>query len=76
MRYRKIVIWKRPDGTLYYKKINGFYNNYIEGLENGFGHVIVLIIDIEDIFYQYKKPLRNKIIDKIVNFLENKKKRY
>ena len=65
----RIIIWKKQDNSYYYRIVKGHYSNYEIGYVNSYGHQIVLIID--NLEYRVrKKPLKNRVKKKIINFIE------
>ena len=68
----KIVIWKKPDNTYYYKVIKGHYIDYDIGYTNQYGHVIVLVIynleyRVRKIPKKENKELKTEIKPAIIN---------
>lgn len=61
----KIVVWKKPNGTYYYKMVRGYYATYEVGYVNSYDHVVVLVIDnlpYRDFRIPYKLRLKRKLI--------------
>lgn len=66
----RIIVWKKPNNTYYYKIIKGHYCNYYVGYINQYGHEIVLIID--NLEYRVRKiPIKKRIKKKIINYIDN-----
>lgn len=65
----KLVIWFNPNKNVYYyKKIRGTYYNYSIGLKNQYGHVVVLVIELE---YESRRiPFRKVLVRKLISCLE------
>lgn len=66
-----IVVWFNPNKKEYYYRIvKGFYKKYFIGFKNQYNHEVILIIPLNyDLFY--KKPLRKKVLTKLISFLQN-----
>ena len=54
----RIVIWRKPDNTYYYRIIKGHYFDYEIGHKNSYEHEIVLIID--NLEYRIRKISKKK----------------
>lgn len=66
----RIVIWRKPDNTYYYRIIKGHYFDYEIGYKNSYEHEIVLIID--NLEYRIRKISKKKRIkEKVIKFIEN-----
>jgi len=64
-----IVVWYNPNNnSYYYRKHFNIYNRYDIGYKNGYGHEIVLIIDLCS---NEKISLKRRIIDNMIRFLKN-----
>lgn len=74
MNYYKIVVYQKQDKTLYYKKIKSLATHYAVNQENGYGHKVVLVIDLLDLFYKRKKSIRNIALDKLISRLQKMKR--
>lgn len=67
---KKIVVWKKPNGSYYYKVVHGFYQDYNLGTKNQYEHEVCLVIDLEyflknngrKTYISYKRMLINDII--------------
>lgn len=75
MKYYRIIVYKKQDETYYFKKLRSFCSNHIEGEENGYGHKIILVIDLVDLFSKRKNSIRNRALDRVIARLEKMKKR-
>lgn len=62
-----IVVWKKLDGSLYYRIDNRNWHHREVCQTNGYGHEIVLIIDL---FINPKLPLKKRLIDRAIYLLE------
>lgn len=70
--YSKIVVWQKPDGTIYYRKIKSLFG-YNVGYVNSYNHVVICSVDLNDLLY--KKPtLKTRIINRLIIWLERLKK--
>ena len=67
LTFKVIVVWRKPDNTYYYRIINRNHDHRV-GYMNGYGHEIVLIIDIFDSFF-HKEKLKKVVIRKLISFL-------
>ena len=77
---KRLVVWYNPQKeTYYYKIVRGFfYENYdyVVGAVNSYGHTIVLIIELNEVFFKSVKPfypivsMKDKIIKKLIFFLK------
>lgn len=66
----KIIIWKKPNNTYYYKIIKGHYIPYEVGYKNSYGHEIVLIIS--NLEYRVRKtPIKKRIKRKLIDYIDN-----
>lgn len=74
MNYYKIIVYQKQNKTLYYKKIKSLASHYAVDQENGYGHKIVLVIDLLDLFHKRKKSIRNMALDKLISRLQKMKK--
>lgn len=72
MMYSKLVIWQKPDGTIYYRKIKNLFG-YNVGYINAYNHKVIFSIDLNELFYRKKLSLRTRLINKLINWLEKKK---
>lgn len=43
---RLLVVWKRPNNTIYHKFVKGYYNDYYIGFKNSFDHIIIYITKV------------------------------
>lgn len=70
--YYMLLIYHNPKNNSYYyrKKLN-LYTEYEIGYVNGYGHEIVLIIDLGP---TEKIPFRRKIINRLIAFLQKRLK--
>lgn len=69
-KYRLIVVWLNKNKNEYYfKKIKGYYCKYDVGYVNSYNHEVILVIDISDVIY--KKPVKKRLIRRIIRLLEN-----
>ncbi len=75
MNYYSIVVFQKQDSTYYFKKIRSLAHHYVVGEENGYGHKVVLVIDLLDLFNKKKKSLRNRVLDILILRLEKMKRR-
>lgn len=75
MNYFVIVVFQKQDSTYYFKKIRSLTHHYVVGEENGYGHKVILVIDLLDLFNKRKKPLRNRVLDRLISRLEKMKRR-
>lgn len=67
----KIVIWKKPDNSYYYRVYKRILNPFEIGYKNSFGHEVVLIINDLDIPIRKKRHiLSRKLKNKIINFID------
>ena len=66
-RFKKIIIWQKPNGELYYKFVKCYYTNYFVGYIHSYDHVVVLIID--NIDYHYKPDRKVIIKRKLINLI-------
>lgn len=65
----KIIIWRKPDNSYYYRIIKGHYNDYHVGYKNQYDHEIILIID--NLEYRIRKTsIKKRIKNKVINFIE------
>lgn len=72
-KFDKLIIWQKEDGTIYYRSVkNGF--GYNIGDLNGYGHKIIFIIELNSLFKEYRVPLKHRIINRLINWLERLKK--
>lgn len=70
----KLIIWYNPNTKTYYHKfVRGFYCNYEVGFKNQYNHEIVLVID-KVVKRTIKLPLRNRLIKRLIRFLEKLEK--
>ena len=64
----RIVIWKKPDDTYYFRVIKGHYVDYKVGYINQYNHKIVLIID--SLEYRVSKiPKKERFKKKIIDYI-------
>ena len=64
-----IVIWLKPNGTIYHKYVSGFYTSYYIGYKNSYDHEVIYIID--NLYYRYHKPpFKIRFKRKIINYIE------
>lgn len=75
MNYFVIVVFQKQDSTYYFKKIRSLTRHYVVGEENGYGHKVILVIDLLDLFNKKKKSLRNRVLDRLISRLEKMKRR-
>lgn len=69
LKYQFIVIWYKPNKNEYYfKKVKGYYEKYKVGQLNSYGHQVILVISLRDVFYTM--PLKTKLITKAISFLD------
>jgi len=69
LKYDYIIVWYNPNKDKYYfKKIKYGYAKYYEGFENSYGHKVILVITLYDVFY--KMPLKELLIRRAIAFLE------
>lgn len=52
------VVWRRPNGSYYYRYVYGYYKNYSIGYMNQYGHEVILIIYPE---YQHDSYIKRKL---------------
>lgn len=71
--YHKIIVWQKSDKTYRYKKVKGYYANYYVGFKNSYGHVVILVINLDDLVYYRQKPLKTRLINKLICILEKLK---
>lgn len=65
----KIVIWRKPDNSYYYRIIKGHYYDYVIGHKNQYEHEIVLIID--NLEYRIRKTsVKKRFKKKVIEFIE------
>lgn len=63
-----VVVWYNPNNnSYYYRKAIYLYERYQIGYKNGYGHEIVLIIDLTS---NEKISLRKRVIDRLIRFLK------
>ena len=68
-KFDKLVIWQKPNGDIYYRTVrNGI--GYDVGKINGYGHSIIFSINLNDLFYSYHIPLKTRVINRLINWLE------
>ena len=64
-----IVVWVKPNGTIYHKYVSGFYTNYYIGYINSYGHEVIYIIN--DLHFKYKKPpFKIRFKRKLINYID------
>ena len=64
-----IVIWLKPDGTIYHKFVSGFYTCYFVGYKNSYDHEVIYIID--NLYNKYHRPpFKLRFKRKIINYIE------
>lgn len=68
---KKIIIWYNPNKHIYYYKISyDFFDKFKVGFKNQYNHSVILVIDIyKEILY--REPLKNKVINRLIRFLQN-----
>lgn len=65
----RIVVWKKPNNTYYYRLVKGKYADYFVGYKNQYDHEIVLIID--SLEYRIRKTSKKKKFKKkVIEFIE------
>lgn len=65
----RIIIWRKPDNTYYYRITKGHYFDYEIGHKNQYNHEIVLVID--SLEYRIRKTSKKKKIkEKVIKFIE------
>lgn len=77
---KRLVVWYNSrNNSYYYKIVRGFFYesyDYVVGAVNSYGHTIVLIIELNDVFFSSIKPfypmysMKDKIIKKLISFLK------
>lgn len=68
---KKLIIYQKPNGVIYYKLTKGNYMNYKVGCFNQYNHKILFILSDSDLInYQRKGNLLRKVIRKIISFLQ------
>lgn len=67
--YKKLlIIWFNPNKqSYYYRYVSGFYQDYYVGYKNQYGHVIIMIFEL-DLPYS-KISFRKRILRKLISFL-------
>lgn len=70
--FKYIVIYYNPNKKDYYYKVVGSSSKYYVGYKNSYGHEVLFIINVYDIWYPPKRKLRKKVLTKIISFLQNK----
>ena len=70
-----IVVWFNPNKVeYYYKLVKGYYRHYEVGMNNRYGHTVILVIKLRYETF-HKMPLRRKVLTKFISFLQNIEKR-
>lgn len=71
-KFDKLIIWQKADGFFYYRILkNGI--GYNIGDINGYGHKIVFILELNDLFKDYRVPFKHRIINNLINWLDKLK---
>lgn len=65
----KIVVWLKPDGNFYHKKVRGYYATYEVGYINSYGHKIVHVIDNLP-YKDFRIPFKVRLKRKLINYIE------
>lgn len=69
---KKIIVWRKPNGSYYFRTITSLWNEREVGDTNQYGHEVILIIDID--YLTYSKPyssLRKRVLMRLISFLQN-----
>lgn len=72
--FKYIVVYYNPNRKEYYYKVVK-YANYDPGYENSYGHKVILTINVMDIWYPPKISIRERLLKRLISFLENKLKK-
>lgn len=67
-----IIVWKKKDGSLYYRYDNLAWHYRSIGDRNGYDHEIVLIIDIP---FNPRPKLKKRVITRVILFLQKIEKK-
>ena len=66
---KMIVVWIKPNGTIYHKFVSGHYCDYYIGYINSYEHRVIYIID--DLYLPLRKPpFKLRFKRKLINYIE------
>lgn len=68
-----VVYYNRKKDEYYYKVVK--YVDYEVGHKNSYGHEVILIIDVMDVWYPPKVSIQERLLKRLISFLENKLKK-
>jgi len=69
---KKIIVWRKPDNSYYFRTITTIWNEREVGDKNQYGHEVILIIDIDYLSYSAPySPLRKRVLMSLISFLQN-----
>ena len=68
-----VVYYNRKKDEYYYKVVK--YVDYEVGYKNSFDHEVILIINVHDIWYPPKVSIRERVLTRLISFLQNKLKK-
>lgn len=69
--FYKIIIWRKPDNTIYHKRVNSWsIVNYEVGYKNQYKHEVIYIFDL---YVEFRKPhyFLKSVLRKLISFLQN-----
>ncbi len=68
-KFDKLIIYQKQDGSIYYRCVKKFFG-YNVGTFNGYGHKIIFIINLNDLFKEYHVSFKCRVINKLISWLE------
>ena len=69
--FKNIVVYYNPNKKEYYYKVVSIDTHYV-GYKNSYGHEVIMIINVLDIWYPPKVSLKERVLKRIISFLQNK----
>ncbi|MBQ7136776.1 MAG: hypothetical protein IJO43_02210 [Bacilli bacterium] len=68
--FKNIVVYYNPNKKEYYYKVVK-YVDYEIGHKNSYGHEVLLIINVMDIWYPPKVSVKERVLKRTISFLQN-----